>query len=187
MIEDERPEHEPADIEDGGERDGSPLEAQFAEAERERAQFKLIAQRAQADLVNYRRRAADELEEARRSANTGLLLRALAVIDDFERAMALVPDEAVAPGWLEGLRLVHRGMMNMLESEGVSKIEASGCPFDPREAEAVLYEESESAAEGEVIRVVRQGYMQRDRVLRPAQVVVAKQVQDAYDESEEVK
>ena len=186
MIEGDQTEHEPADIEDDGtEEDRSLLEAQLAEVEREKDQFRKIAARAQADLVNYRKRAADELEEARRSAKTGLLLGALEVIDEFERAMSLVPEEEVAPGWMEGLHLVHRKMRTMLESEGVSKIEILGRQFDPRESEAVLYEESESAAEGEVIQVFREGYRQRDRVLRHAQVIVAKQVQHQHEENEE--
>ena len=95
-----------------------------------------------------------------------------------------MPDDAVAPGWLEGLQLVHKSMAALLESEGVSRIEAVGSTFDPYESEAVMYEESTSASEGEVVRVVREGYRQRDRVLRPAQVVVAKQVDNNSEESE---
>lgn len=169
---------------DAQEQESSLLEEQLAEALREKDQFKLMALRAQADLENYRKRAGEEREEARRNANTAILLRVLSVMDDFERAMALVPDEAVAPGWLEGLRLVHKSMTALLESEGVSRIEAVGSTFDPHDSEAVLYEESTSASEGEVVRVVREGYRQRDRVLRPAQVVVAKQVEQHNEESE---
>ena len=88
------------------------LEEELAEATREKDQFRLMALRAQADLENYRKRAGEEREEARRSANTAILLRVLSVIDDFERAMALVPDDAVAPGWLEGLQLVHKSMFS---------------------------------------------------------------------------
>ena len=160
------------------------LEEELAEATREKDQFRLMALRAQADLENYRKRAGEEREEARRSANTAILLRVLSVIDDFERAMALVPDDAVAPGWLEGLQLVHKSMTALLESENVSRIEAIGSTFDPHESEAVLYQESTSAADGEVISVIREGYRQRDRVLRPAQVIVAKRVEEHSEESE---
>ncbi len=76
--------------------------AELEEALREKDQFRAMAQRAQADLINYRRRVEDEREELRRSANTGLILRILTVVDDLERALALVPDDAVSPGWLEG-------------------------------------------------------------------------------------
>ena len=183
MSKDEEAEQAPLEG-DAQEKESSLLENQLAEALREKDQFKLMALRARADLENYRKRAGEEREEARRGANTAILLRVLSVIDDFERAMALVPDDAVAPGWLEGLSLVHKSMTALLESEGVSRIEEVGRTFDPHESEAVLYQESTSAADGEVISVVREGYRQRDRVLRPAQVVVAKRVEKHSEESE---
>ena len=111
--------------------------AELEEALREKDQFRALAQRAQADLINYRRRVEDEREELRRSANTGLILRILTVVDDLERALDLVPDDAVAPGWLEGLHLVQRNLHNLLDAEGVTKIEAEGKPFEPWEHEAV--------------------------------------------------
>jgi molecular chaperone GrpE len=133
-----------------------------------------MAQRAQADLVNYRRRAGEEMDELRRTANSHLLLQILSFLDDLDRALALVSDDAVAPGWLEGLRLVRRNMDNILDLEGVSKIEAEGQPFEPWEFEAVQYQETEDVEEGRVIEVVRNGYKHHDKVLRAAQVVVAK-------------
>ena len=150
------------------------VEEQLAEALREKDQFRAMAQRSQADLANYKRRAAEEVVEARRSASTGLLLKMLSVVDDMERALAHVPESAVAPGWLDGLKLVQRNLSNLLDSEGVTAIEAQGQPFEPWEHEAVLYEETPDSAEGTVVRVIREGYRLRDRVLRPAQVAVAK-------------
>ena len=154
--------------------DPAEVEEQLAEALREKAQFRAMAQRSQADLANYKRRAAEEVVEARHSASTGLLLKVLSVVDDMERALAHVPEDAVAPGWLDGLRLVQRNLSNLLDSEGVTAIEAQGRPFEPWEHEAVLYEEAPDSAEGTVVRVIRKGYRLRDRVLRPAQVAVAK-------------
>ena len=150
------------------------VEEHLAEALREKDQFRAMAQRSQADLANYKRRAAEEVVEARRSASAGLLLKVLSVVDDMERALAHVPESAVAPGWLDGLRLVQRNLSNLLDSEGVTAIEAQGRPFEPWEHEAVLYEETPDSAEGTVVRVIREGYRLRDRVLRPAQVAVAK-------------
>ena len=154
--------------------DVSPLREQLEEALREKDQFRTMAQRAQADLVNYRDRAAKEREELRRSAKAELLLNALSIVDDLERALALVPDDAVAPGWLEGLQLVQRNMENILDAEGVSKIEAEGRPFEPWEHEAVLYEETPDTEEGMVVRVIRDGYKLHDKVLRAAQVAVSR-------------
>ncbi len=152
----------------------SPLREQIEEAIREKDQFRTIAQRAQADLVNYRRRASEELDECRRTANANFLLQLLSFLDDLDRAIGVIPDDAVVTGWMEGLRLVRRSLDNLLDSEGVRKIEAEGRMFEPREFEAVQYQEVESDEEGMVIAVVRSGYKHNGRVLRAAQVVVAK-------------
>ena len=150
------------------------LREQLEEALREKDQFHRLAQRSQADLSNYRRRAADELQEQRRQAQSELLLKVVSLMDDLQRALSLIPEDAVAPGWLDGMRLVQRNTTNILESQGVSKIEAVGKPFEPWEFEAVQYAESADADEGQVIEVIRDGYKHYDRVLRAVQVVVSK-------------
>ena len=150
------------------------LREQLEEALREKDQFRAMAQRAQADLVNYKQRSSDEQRELRRVANSNQLIKTLSIVDDLNRALDLIPESAVAPGWLEGLRLVQRNIDHILESEGVTKIEAEGQPFEPREHEAVSYEETPDGQEGMVVSVIRDGYMLHDRVLRAAQVTVSK-------------
>ena len=164
---------------DGGPHEGGASEIghvaeELEEALREKDQFRAMAQRAQADLVNYKRRAAEEKGDVRRSANSELLLKVLSVDDDLDRALAMIPEDAVAPGWLDGLLLVQRNIDHLLESEGVSKIEPLGLSFEPWECEAVSYEETADEEEGKVIKVLRDGYKQHDRVLRAAQVIVSK-------------
>ena len=153
------------------------LREQLEEALRERDQFRSMAQRAQADLANYKQRSADERTELRRTANSQLLLKSITFGDDLDRALSLIPPDAVASGWLEGLQLVLRNLAHLLASEGVTKIDAEGQPFEPREHEAVSYEESPGNEEGIVLKVVRDGYRLHDRVLRPAQVAVSKKIQ----------
>ena len=177
IPEDEKADETPAPDEEpkGSEAvDVAQISEELEEALREKDQFRTMAQRSQADLTNYRRRAAEELQEARRSGNSELLLKVLSVVDDMERAISLIPEDVVAPGWLEGLRLIQRNLANVLESEGVTKIDAHGQPFEPWEHEAVLYEDDTDSPEGTVIRVIRDGYRLRDRVLRPAQVAVSR-------------
>ena len=147
---------------------------ELEEALREKEQFRKMAQRAQADLANFKRRAAEELDEARRAANARLLLGLLSIVDDLERALSLIPEDAVAPGWLDGLYLVQRNIAHILETEGVSKIDAEGRPFEPWEFEAVQFEETDDAEEGAVLKVLRDGYRHQGKVLRAAQVIVAK-------------
>ena len=149
------------------------LQARLEEAEREREQFKSMAARAQADLVNYRRRAEEEKEEIQRSAKSALLMKMLSTVDDLDRAIAMMPTDESA-GWSEGIQLVRRNVMNMLDTEGVTKVESLGKPYDPSFAEALLFRETEDGEEGTVVEVFREGYMYKDRVLRAAQVVVAK-------------
>lgn len=158
------------------------IKDQLDEALREKDQFRAMAQRAQADLVNYKRRVADEQDEIRRNANTNLLLKVLGVVDDFHRALSMIPEDAVAPGWLEGLQLVDRNLAHILESEGVSKIEARGKPFEPWEHEAVFYQEIPGGEEGMVTDVVRDGYKLRDKLLRAAQVVVSRAPESQTDD-----
>ena len=166
---------ETEDAEDAEEKDEMTLtQERLEEALREKDQFRSIAQRAQADLINYRKRAADEQLEIRRNANTDLILKFLGIVDDFSRAMAMVPEDAVAPGWMEGLELVQRNLANVMESEGVTKIQAEGQPFQPWEHEAVFYQETPDGEDGIVTDVIRDGYKLRDRVIRAAQVVVSK-------------
>ena len=169
--------------EQGGEDDD--LQARLEEAEREREQFKGIAARAQADLVNYRRRAEEEKEEIQRSAKSALLMKMLSTVDDLDRAIAMIPSDESA-GWGEGIQLVRRNVVNMLDTEGVTKVESLGKPYDPAYAEALLFRETEDGDEGTVVEVFREGYMYKDRVLRAAQVVVARRPeQPETDDSNE--
>ena len=151
-----------------------PLPDPVEEIERDRDQFKALAQRAQADLVNYRRRVDDERQELQRNANASLLTKFLGVVDDFERAIDMLPGDATSAGWEEGLLLVKRNLESLLESEGVSKIDAAGKLFDPWEHEAVHYIESTDNEDGAIVQVFRDGYRLHDRVLRASQVIVAK-------------
>ncbi len=161
------------------------LQARLEEAEREREQFKGIAARAQADLVNYRRRAEEEKDEIRRNAKSTLLMKMLSTVDDLDRALAMIPGDQSA-GWSEGIDLVRRNVVNTLDAEGVTKVETLGKPYDPAFAEALLFRETEEGDEGTVVEVFKEGYMYKDRVLRAAQVVVAKRPeQPETDDSNE--
>ena len=151
------------------------LQAELDEALREREQYKNMAQRSQADLVNYRRRSAEEITDTRERANSQLLLRMLSVADDLNRALDHIPEDAVAPGWHEGLLLVQRNLQNVLEAEGLTMIEtAIGQPFDASEHEAVFFEPDSDHEEDTVVQVIRVGYRLRDHVLRAAQVSVSR-------------
>jgi molecular chaperone GrpE len=142
------------------------------EKEKEEAQrFLANWQRAEADFVNYKRRVEQERADATRLANAALIINVLPVLDDLERALASLDIRLVGLTWFDGIRLIYRKLLLVLESAGVSQIEAEGQPFDPRFHEAVMYGEGD---EGKVVAEVQRGYKLNDRVLRPAMVVVGK-------------
>ena len=158
--------------------DAPELQERLDEAERERDQFRTLALRYKADLENYKKRAASELDETRERANAQLLLKLIGIADDFNRALDYIPEDTSDTGWVEGLRLTQRSVENVMQTEGLSRIEAAiGQPFDVYEHEAVFFEPTDEVEEGTVVRVVRNGYKLKNRVLRAAQVSVAQAIQ----------
>ena len=149
------------------------LQARIAQAEAQAAEYKDQWLRATADYKNYKRRAETERAELIRSASSGLVLKMLPVLDDFERAIANIPADVAATTWWGGTQLIAQKLRTLLESEGVTPIEALGADFDPNMHEAVLYEEA-SGQDGKVIEELQKGYKQRDRVLRPTMVKVGR-------------
>src|SRR3954452_20869253 len=144
-------------------------------AEQEAAENKAAWQRSAADFQNYRRRMDQQREEEAALANEVLLLKLLTIADDFDRAVDHVPPDQQHSPWVEGITAIDRKMRGLLESEGVSAADpAEGKPFDPREHDAIAYEESDDVPDGTVLRELQRGYRIRDRVLRPSLVSVAK-------------
>jgi len=153
-------------------------QAQLEEAQREVDQFRNLLQRVQADSVNYKRRVEEEREELQKRANTNLVIRLLPILDDFERALQHIPRDDTLSTWLAGVELVYRNLKGVLESFGVTQIEALNKTFDPLEHESVFYEVSEDHEEGKVMSIVREGYKLHGWVLRPAQVTVSKRKEE---------
>jgi molecular chaperone GrpE len=129
-------------------------------------------QRSAADFANFKRRSEEEANALGEFARAILITKLLGVLDDFDRALESVPNEA-HEGWVEGIRLVERKLRGVLESEGVTQIEALGQPFDPNLHEAVVHEETSDHPDNQVTAELQRGYRLRDRVIRPALVKVA--------------
>src|SRR5690242_15254557 len=131
-------------------------------------------QRERAEFSNYRRRTAEEREQMLGLAGEDLIRKVLVIADDFDRAIDNRPAELAEDGWVEGVAAIDRKLRALLESEGVTAVVAEpGTPFDPRQHEAIVNVPGTGRAEGEIVEVVRRGYLLRDRVLRPALVAVA--------------
>jgi len=127
-------------------------------------------QRSQAEFVNYKNRVQRDSEMMRTTMKGDIIKKLLPVLDDLERSLAHRPE---GDSWADGVELVARKFKTILETEGVTRIEATGQPFDPNFHEAISSEPSEDVESGHVIESVQTGYMLGERVIRPAMVRVA--------------
>jgi molecular chaperone GrpE len=134
------------------------------------------AQRAQAELVNFKRRTDDERIAQGKYANSRLIARILPVMEELDLAMTHGGESASIDSWLEGVKLIQRKMSSLLQSEGVQVIEAVGTEFNPVEHEALGTEPTAEYPPGYIIETVRPGYRLHDRIIQPAQVVVAREL-----------
>lgn len=166
---------EPADLngelapELTGVEDMELLKQTLAEEREESAASLAGWQRAQADLMNYRRRAEQEKEEIGRFGNTTIMLSLLPILDDLERALTSIPDDLAKHSWADGIRLIERKLQANLEAQGLSQIKALGEPFDPNLHEAMMQGKGK---EGIVVEEIEKGYKLNNRLIRPSKVVV---------------
>ena len=149
------------------------LRAELDNAQAQAAEHLASLQRTAADFANYRRRTAEDRERELGLASEQLLRKLLSVADDFDRALEAMPENLNGLSWIEGIVLLDRKLRQLLESEGVTPIEALGRAFDPREHEAIASLPAPGVPDGEVVAEIQRGYRIRDRVLRPAMVAIA--------------
>ena len=151
------------------------LQKDLQQAQAKAAEYLDGWQRSRAELSNYKRRIEKEQAEIYQTAAGRIIARYLEVLDDFDRAMQERPaaENGDLAKWAEGTALIYRKLQNVLDAEGVTRIEAEGKEFDPTVHEAVTQEPCDTHPAGHVIGVLRQGYKLGDKVIRPALVRVA--------------
>jgi molecular chaperone GrpE len=178
--EDDLVETKPAEAPEGAleGKDPEELMALLQEAQHQAAEYLDGWQRARAEFANFKKRVERDQQESYARTAGSILARFLSIQDDFERALKEHSEKADGEAWAEGIELIHRKLASLLEAEGVEAINAIGERFDPNFHEALSYEENDEVEDGCVIDVVRQGYMLKDRVLRPALVRVARRTGD---------
>jgi molecular chaperone GrpE len=135
--------------------------------------FRDLALRSQADFENYKKRSAREKDEAIKYANSGLLERLLPIVDNFELGLAAARGEGEASPVFSGMSLVFKQLNDFLSDNGLQPIDAVGEKFDPNLHEAIAHGPSDKIPEGSIIHQTRRGYRYKDRLLRPASVVVS--------------
>lgn len=135
--------------------------------------FRDLALRSQADFENYKKRSAREKEDAIKYANSSLLERLVGIIDNFELGLSAAKEHGANSPIYSGMVLVQKQLNDLLGENGLQPIEAEGKTFDPNLHEAIAHEPSDEFPEGIVVRQARRGYRLKDRLLRPAKVVVS--------------
>ena len=162
--------------------DMDKLKSELDEAYKQSDEYLRLLQRERAEFNNYRRRTAEERERALGLAGEDLIRKVLALADDFDRAIDVRPEGIAADPWVEGIAAIDRKLRALLESEGVTQIEASpGMRFDPRDHDAIANVPGTNRRDGEIVEEVRRGYRLRDRVIRPALVAVAQSAEPPPD------
>ena len=132
--------------------------------------------RTTADLENFKKRAARERQEAIKFANASLLEKLIPALDNFDMALAAANNaETHAMESLKtGIAMIYNQLKAALADTGLEEIDATNQPFDPNLHEAVSHQESADVPEGQVLQQLRKGYKLRERLIRPATVVVAR-------------
>ena len=147
------------------------LKKAVAEEKDKASSYLASLQRSEADFRNYKKRIEQEKQEALTWTNAELIKSLLPVIDDMERAIAMMDPVVKESSWGEGFEIIQRNMQDILRTHGCSEIECVGKPFDPNLHEAIGYEDGE---EGMIISEHRKGYTMKNKVLRASQVTVGK-------------
>jgi molecular chaperone GrpE len=151
----------------------STEEGAFTQLQSDLERFRDLALRSQADFDNFRKRSAREKDDAVKYANASLLERLIPIIDNFELGLAAAGADSKSP-ILAGMSMVARQLTDFLAEFGVTSIDATGQTFDPNLHEAIAQEHNPKVPEGTVIRQLRKGFKLKDRLLRPANVIVSK-------------
>jgi molecular chaperone GrpE len=148
-----------------------PADDELAKVTAERDEYLDLAQRKQAELENFRKRALRDQERLVAHAHERLVKELLPILDDLERALEAAERHEEA-ALVDGVKLVQKSLRKALEKEGLAEIETEG-GFDPHVHEALLTRPGDGAEPGSVLEVVQRGYRVGDRVVRPAKVIVA--------------
>jgi molecular chaperone GrpE len=164
------------DVTPDGTAEGAPAASAdpVAEAKAEAQRFKEQWMRSAADFDNFRKRSRRELEDTRKAGREELLKDLLPVFDNLERAMTSAERATEVKPVSDGLKMVLRQFIDTLGRSGITKVPTVGQQFDPGLHEAIQQVETDEHPPGTVVAEVQPGYLQGERLIRAAMVVVAK-------------
>lgn len=154
--------------------DMEELQADLAEWKAKAEEYLDGWQRARAEFANYKKRVDREQAQTYQNAAANVIKKFLDIADDLDLALRNRPDSEDGLAWAAGIELVYRKLLTALESQGVTRMQAEGDFFDPNLHEAISSEDNPDYESGEIIEVIKHGYQQGDRIVRPALVRVAR-------------
>ncbi len=155
---------------------GFESEDDLARIAAERDEYLDQLQRSRAEFVNFRRRNDQERAQLRQFVTKDVTAQFLPVLDDFERAMTVVPTDEAAAGFVQGVEMIRAKLLGIIERLGVEKVDALGQPFDPAVHEAVATEPGTDG--GTVVEIYQNGYRIGDTLVRPAMVKTGNPIEE---------
>ena len=139
----------------------------------ERDQYLDLALRTRAEFENYQKRMQREREQERKYSFGPLALDLLPILDNLDRALQAGKQAGETGPLVQGVAMVQVQFLELLKRHGITRIDAHGKPFDPNVHQAVMQKPVEGVEPSTVVQVIEQGFMNQDRILRPAKVVVS--------------
>ncbi|QSX08867.1 nucleotide exchange factor GrpE [Alkalibacter rhizosphaerae] len=158
--------------------ENTPSEEKMPEEESSKEYQELMNRliRMQADFDNYKKRTTKEKEDIFKYALEDFSLKMLPVLDNLERAIQALDDSHVKDEYANGVRMVLKQLLDVLEKEGLTEILCNGESFDPNLHHGVTVEDSDDHEDDEIIDVFQKGYKFKEKVIRPAMVKICKKI-----------
>lgn len=160
-------------VEGIAEEDVACIQKELEETRGKAAEYLDGWQRSMAEFANYKKRVDRDREQVQQNITGTIVKRYLEVVDDIERALKNRPQENEGAAWADGIELIYRKLITLLENQDVKPMDVLGQVFDPNKHEAIGQMDSEAYPSGHIAEVVQNGYFIGDRVLRPAIVRIA--------------
>jgi len=142
---------------------------------RERDEYKELYLRKVADFENYKKRMEEDWRKAVEFATERFIFEILPVIDNLERALNMDEKHKATKDFREGISMIYKQFLAVIEKEGVRSFSSKGMPFDPKIHEAISIVETEEYPPNTVVEEYEKGYFLKDKLLRPAKVQVSKE------------
>ena len=169
MSDEQRPNGETATAPDVSAAELEKLRKQAAE----RDEYRDLALRARAEFENYQKRVQRDREQDMKYVYGPLVRDLLPIFDNLERAVEAAKQAGEQGPLVQGVAMVQAQFLEQLKRNGITRIEAQGQPFDPNQHQAIMQQPTADVPPGTVVQVVEQGFMNYDRILRPAKVIVS--------------